>query len=120
MSDIKIYTYKQCGTCKKATKYLDAKGVEYNEIAIREKPPTKTELKRMLKNYEGEIKRLFNTSGQDYRNNNYKEKLPNMTKDEAIAELAANGNLVKRPFVLIKDNQQMVGFKESEWYEVFQ
>ena len=114
---IKIYEYKGCGTCRKALKWLEAKGIEFERIAIRERPPSKEELKRMLKVYEGNLRALFNSSGGDYRALNMKEKLAELSNVEAIDLLAANGNLVKRPFVMTKDGG-VVGFNEVEW-EVF-
>ncbi|HCP38953.1 MAG TPA: ArsC family transcriptional regulator, partial [Verrucomicrobiales bacterium] len=47
----------------------------------------------------GERKRLFNTSGGDYKSMNMKDRLPDLTDEEAIALLSENGNLIKRPFV---------------------
>ena len=116
-SSPKIYTYKNCGTCRKAAKYLAAKKVDFTEVPIRETPPGKTELKKMLKIYDGDLRRLFNTSGGDYKSLNLKDKLPSMSTDEAIDLLASNGNLVKRPFALIGD-KGLVGFKEPEWDDV--
>ena len=111
---LKMYEYKGCGTCKKAQKYLEANGIEYKKIAIRETPPTPAELKKMLKYMGGEVKKLFNTSGMDYRAMDIKSKLPDMSDKEAITLLSENGNLVKRPFVLGKD-WGIVGFKEDVW-----
>ena len=82
---------------------MDAGGIEYKKIPIRETPPTKAELKRVLKAYDGEIRRLFNTSGQDYRKLGIKDKLPSMTDAQAIDLLSKNGNLIKRPFAIGKD-----------------
>lgn len=110
----KIYEYRNCGTCRKATKYLDSKKVKYTAIPIRETPPTKTELKKMLKFYDGDSKRLFNTSGGDYRELGLKDKLGSMSIDEQLTLLSTNGNLVKRPF-LLGDDFGLVGFKEEEW-----
>ena len=115
---IKIYEYKGCGTCRKALKWLEAKRIEFERIAIRETPPSKAELKRMLKAYEGKLRALFNTSGGDYRALNMKEKLAKLSKMEAIDLLAANGNLVKRPFVMTRDGG-VVGFNEAEWEAFF-
>ncbi|SVD87864.1 uncharacterized protein METZ01_LOCUS440718, partial [marine metagenome] len=63
---LKFYAYKNCDTCRRARKYLDAKGVEYELIPIREQPPTKAELKTMLASHDGNARKLFNTSGGDY------------------------------------------------------
>ena len=111
---LKVYEYKGCGTCRKALKWLEAYGIPYKKIPIREQPPSKTELKRMLKIYEGNLRRLFNTSGGDYKELNLKDKLPALSETQAINLLAGNGNLIKRPFVLTKKNG-VIGFKEEEW-----
>ncbi len=111
--NLKIYEYKNCGTCKKALKYLDAKKIPYEKIPIRERPPTVEELRRMV-GHMGSIKKLFNTSGGDYKALGLKDKLPDMSESEAIKLLASNGNLVKRPFVLSKKSG-WVGFDVDAW-----
>ena len=113
---MKIYTYKNCGTCKKATKWLDAKGIAYEELPIRETPPSVDELNQMLAYQGGEIRKLFNTAGGDYRELNLKDKLPNISQADAIELLASRGNLVKRPFALF-DGFGLLGFKEELWAE---
>ncbi len=110
---LKIYEYKGCGTCRKALKYLEDRKVAYEKIPIREQPPTKAELKTML-TYVGDLRKLFNTSGGDYKALGMKEKLPKISTDEAIDLLSKNGNLVKRPFVIGK-NSGIVGFEEEAW-----
>ncbi|MBN20861.1 MAG: ArsC family transcriptional regulator [Bdellovibrionaceae bacterium] len=114
MGKIKVYEYEKCSTCRKALQFLEEKDVDFNRIAIVDKPPTKTELRRMLSYYDGNLKRLFNTSGQVYREMELGKKLPKMSEGEAINLLAANGKLVKRPFVVLKSGG-LVGFKEDEW-----
>ena len=115
---LKIYTYKNCGTCKKALKWLDEAGVDYDNHPIRETPPKVAELKTMLAAMDGNMKKLFNTSGQDYKALNMKEKLPTLSDKEAMAMLAENGNLAKRPFVL-GEGVATVGFKEDTWQALF-
>tara|TARA_B110000305_G_C19151031_1_gene498074 strand:- start:145 stop:426 length:282 start_codon:yes stop_codon:yes gene_type:complete len=88
--------------------------VEFENLAIRETPPSKEELKAMLGRYEGNLKRLFNVSGQDYRSLGLKDKLPDMTEEEAIDLLSGNGNLIKRPFV-VGEKVAEVGFKPDVW-----
>ena len=115
---LKVYAYKNCDTCRKALKWLEKNKVAHEVLPIREQPPAEAELKRMLKTYEGNIRKLFNTSGQDYKALNLKDKLPTMSEAEAIQLLSKNGNLVKRPFVLSKE-RGVVGFDEKEWEKVF-
>ena len=114
MRSLKVYEYKNCGTCRKALKYLEEKNISFERIPIRETPPSKAELKSMLKSYNGERKRLFNTSGGDYKSMNMKDRLPDLTDEEAISLLSENGNLIKRPFVLSGD-KGVIGFKIDEW-----
>ncbi|MSU26671.1 MAG: ArsC family transcriptional regulator [Pedosphaera sp.] len=111
---MKFYEYKGCDTCRRAKKFLAARGLAFDALPIREQPPTKPELKRMLAIYGGELRRLFNTSGGDYKAMTLSERLPKLTVAEAIDLLAANGNLVKRPF-LLTDTSGLVGFKQPEW-----
>lgn len=119
MNELKIYTYANCDTCRRAVKWLRGRGVVFDERPIRETPPTLAELRKMQAAYNGDLRRLFNTSGRDYREQKLGEKLPTFSDDEALALLAANGNLVKRPF-LIGRKLAKVGFDESGWLEAFE
>lgn len=113
---LKVYAYQGCSTCKNALKWLKAQGIPYQELAIRETPPTVDELRSMLDAKGGDLRPLFNTSGQDYRALGLKDTLPGISTDEALKLLNSNGNLVKRPFVLDKVAKvHLVGFKEPEW-----
>jgi len=111
---VKIYTYAKCSTCRKALQWLDAHGIKYKNLPIRETPPSPAELKKMLKAQDDQIRKLLNTSSQDYRDLGLKNKLDTMPPDEVFALMQKNGNLVKRPFVIGKD-VFLTGFRENEW-----
>ncbi len=111
---LRVYAYANCDTCRKALKFLAAKKIAHEVIAIREHPPTVAELRAMLGHVGGDLRKLFNTSGQDYRALDLKSRLPKMSEDEALALLASHGNLVKRPFALTPETG-VVGFREEEW-----
>lgn len=111
---LKIYTYKNCSTCRKAVAHLTRMGKPFAEVPIRETPPTVEELKRMLTALGGDIKALFNRSGQDYRALNLKDKLPTMSETAALKLLSTNGNLVRRPFAFIGRNG-IVGYDKETW-----
>lgn len=115
---LRVYAYAGCETCRKALKLLAERGIAHEVVPIREQPPTVAELRAMLAHVGGDLRKLFNTSGQDYKALGMKDRLPTMTEDEALALLASRGNLVKRPFVLAK-TAGAVGFKPDEWCERF-
>ncbi len=114
---IKIYTYKNCSSCKNATNWLKRNGHDFNEFAIRDTPPSISELKSMLAYSNNNIRLLFNSSGQDYRALNLKEKISKYTEKDLLLLLSENGNLVKRPF-LLGNHYGLVGFKEATWEKV--
>ena len=109
-----VYGYLKCSTCRDAIQWLDSHGLAYQIKAIRETPPTPAELATALKALGGDLRKLFNTSGMDYRALGLKDQLPTMSESAAFELLSGNGNLVKRPF-LIGDGKVLVGFKELEW-----
>ena len=120
---IKVYEFKNCSTCQKALKFLDAKKIAYEKIPIVDQPPSLAELKKMLDylKAEGEtFKKLFNTSGVQYRELNISEKLKaGFTEKEALDLLSKNGKLIKRPF-LLTETSGTVGFKEEKWKKLLQ
>jgi arsenate reductase len=111
---LKVYTYAKCSTCRDATKFLRQHQLAFEEWPIRETPPTLPELKLMLEYQDGQMKKLFNTSGQDYRAQKLSVTLPTLTEAQALALLSTNGNLVKRPFLLGPDFG-LVGFDPKVW-----
>jgi arsenate reductase len=113
-----VYIYQKCSTCRDALKWLDARGIPYQIKAIRETPPSPAELKTALQAYGGDLRKLFNSSGIDYRDLNLKDQLPTLGEADAFGLLTQNGNLVKRPF-LIGAGKALVGFKPDVWSSAF-
>lgn len=116
---VKVYQYPKCSTCRKALKWLDGRKVSYDSIDIVTSPPKKAELQRALK-AGVPLKKLFNTSGQSYREGGWSEKLgaAKLTDAQALDALAADGKLIKRPFILMGD-QVLVGFDEAAYVKAF-
>ena len=83
---------------------------------MREQPPSVAELEIALGALG--LKKLFNSSGMDYRSLGMKEILPTLSDEEALKLLSENGNLVKRPLVISGDSA-INGFKEELWAEFF-
>ena len=108
--------YPKCTTCQKAQKWLDENGISYTFRDIKMENPTYNELIAWHERSGLPLKRFFNTSGLLYKSMGLKDKLPQMSEDEMLKLLAADGMLVKRP-LLVGDDFVLVGFKEAEWAE---
>ena len=109
-----LYVYTKCSTCQKALSFLEQNKIAFTSKEITLTPPSKTELKSMLKFMNENLKKLFNSSGQLYRELDMSNKLKTMPEDVAITLLSQNGMLVKRPF-LISDHFGLTGFNEAIW-----
>ena len=114
---MKLICYKKCTTCKGVEKMLEEKGIKYDYRDIKEENPTAAEIKKWHKKSGLDIKRFFNTSGQIYRNEGLKDKLPNMTEEEKYKLLATDGMLVKRPILITDDEEIYVGPDVKKYIE---
>ncbi|MFT7579402.1 MAG: arsenate reductase [Myxococcota bacterium] len=118
-TSITVWHYPGCSTCKKALKWLRDHDVDFQAIHIVSDPPDAATLGELHARSGLPLKRFFNTAGQSYRNGDFKTRLPNMSQDEALAALAADGKLIKRPLLASAD-AVLVGFKEAEYAELTQ
>jgi arsenate reductase (glutaredoxin) len=114
MPTLTVFHYPACSTCKKALQWLDAHAVPHARVHIVDAPPSVAQLRGALRLTGLPIAKLFNTSGVSYREGDFKARLPGMTEDQALAALAADGKLIKRPLVL-GDGFALVGFREDEY-----
>ena len=116
MRKIIFYSYLKCSTCRKAAKWLDKKGIEYQMIDIVKEPPIFNYLDLALEQYSADKKRIFNTRGNAYKSLNIDINL--LSKGEIIQLLSSDGKLIKRPF-LIFEKKVILGFNEIEYSKQF-
>jgi arsenate reductase len=102
-----------CDTCRRASRWLTARGVTPTLRALVEAPPTLEELAAWVPASGRPLRRWLNTSGQSYRALG-KATIDAMSDAELAAALAADGKLVKRPVLVLRD-RVMVGFDEAAW-----
>lgn len=107
---LKVYGIPNCGTCKKALKWLDDNGVEYQFVNTKEHPPTRD----MIQNWVTTLgaKPMRNTSGQAYRE--LGEERNRWTDGQWAEAFAKDAMLLKRPLFVKDDTAVLVGFKEQE------
>lgn len=113
---VTMLTYAACGTCKKAQKWLESKGISVQTRPIVEAPPTAAELSRWIPQSGLPVRKWLNTSGQSYRALG-KEAVAAASEDTLVEWLARDGKLVKRP-VIVTDSQVLVGFHEETFAKV--
>ncbi|MBB3113681.1 arsenate reductase [Paenibacillus phyllosphaerae] len=118
MSQLTVYEYPKCGTCRSAIKWLQGKGHELTKHNVFETAPSEETIAELVRLSGLELKKFFNTSGEVYKEMNLKDKIGAMSDEEKIALLASNGRLLKRP-VVTDGKKVTVGFKdelyEQEW-----
>ena len=113
---LKFVCYPKCTTCQKARKWLEENNIEYELRDIKTENPKFEELAAWHKMSGLPLRKFFNTSGLLYKSMELKNKLPDMSEEEMLALLAADGMLVKRP-IAVGEDFVLVGFKEEEWRE---
>lgn len=105
-----FYEYPKCSTCRDAKKELIGLGIEVESVDIKTNPPQIDILKGWLASGV-ELKKLFNASGNSYRALGLKDNLPTLSVDEALALLASDGMLIKRPVLVDGDKVLQIGYR---------
>lgn len=108
---MKVFGIRNCDTVKKARKWLDDAGIEYQFHDFK-KCGLDTET---LASWEGSVgwETLVNRRGTTWR------KLPEQVRDNIDAQMAheimlENPSIIKRP-VVERGDSISVGFKPSQW-----
>ncbi len=107
---MKIYGIKTCDTVRKALKYLNERGIEYEFIDIKKSPVDCDTIDRWLSS-GADINILFNKRGTKYRLLKLKEL--NLDEDGMREWLCKENLLIKRPVLETDDGRVIVGFKED-------
>ena len=115
MAGFTVFGYSRCSTCRKALLWLENEGFDFEVIDITLNPPSADQLHQAYRQF-GEVKPIFNTSGQSYRAIGA-ETVKKMSDEQALQALAADGKLIKRPFVQCPDGGFLIGFKPEVWSE---
>ncbi len=107
---IQVYGIPSCGTCKKALKWLEGNGVNYEFIDTGEKPPTR----EMIKSWAIALgtQPMRNTSGQSYRSLGEAKKA--WTDQQWVEAFTNDAMLLKRPLFVKDGTAVLVGFREQE------
>ena len=114
-----FYQYPRCSTCRKAKKWLQERELWEQleaDIDLVEEPPSRQELERMWEASGEDLRKLFNTRGKSWRELGLKERWEELTDDERLDLLAADGKLIRRPLLDLGDDV-LIGFGQKQWAE---
>jgi arsenate reductase len=107
---LEVYGIPNCGTCKKAFKWLEDNGINYEFIDTKVAPPSR----EMIADWVAALgsKPMRNTSGQAYRAIGEEKKT--WTDDQWVDAFAENAMLLKRPLFVKDGKAVLVGFRAKE------
>ncbi|WP_417689478.1 arsenate reductase [Pseudidiomarina sp.] len=111
-----IYGIPNCDTVRKARKFLDKHGVDYDFHDVREQPLHAETLTRWLQQVDRDT--LINKRSTSWRELSDDEQ--QLADDGVAIELLQRyPTLMKRP-VLAYQEKLLVGFKEAQWQQVLE
>lgn len=107
---ITVYGLKNCDTCRKATKWLDAEGIDHAFLDLRKDGFSPADVMSWLAAF-GSVT-LINRKGTTWRN--LDDHLKMVSNDEDLTAIVMEyPTILKRP-IFIKGDQVIVGFKDEE------
>ena len=111
---IKMYGIPTCGSVKKAKKFFNDNGIEFEFVDFKKEPVGCEKIDEWLKQVDTNT--LFNSRGTKYR----MLKLKELNLDEAGKRewLCKENLLIKRP-VIEYDGKVVVAFDEEKYKEIF-
>jgi Spx/MgsR family transcriptional regulator len=107
---MKLHGIVNCDTVKKARAWLDARAVPYEWVDFRKSPPSAGDLRRWCRVVGWET--LLNRRGTTWRALDDAAKAAVVDERSAIALMAAQPTLIKRP-VVEAHGDVVVGFSEA-------
>lgn len=108
-----LFCYDKCSTCRKAIKKLKELNIEYTAIDVKKDVIDENVILELLKR-QGQPKRMFNTSGNVYKEMQLKNTIHQLTIEEMAQLLSTHGMLLKRP-LLFDEKICIIGYDEEAY-----
>lgn len=113
-----MYGIKNCDTIKKARRYLEDNGVDYQFHDYRVDGLDDALLCQFLEHIDWEI--LVNKRGTTWRKLSDDQKNAIIDATSAKKALLAEPAMIKRPVLVSTDNRYLVGFNADEYHTFIQ
>ncbi|MFC3150472.1 ArsC family reductase [Litoribrevibacter euphylliae] len=111
----RIYGIKNCDTMKKAFKWLDAQGINYEFQDYKKEAPSEEQANVWVKQLGWE--NVINKRGTTWRKLDDEIK-ESMNDQHAVKVMLENPSIIKRP-LLEHNGQTLLGFKEADYQTLF-
>jgi Spx/MgsR family transcriptional regulator len=112
-SSIHLHGIPNCDTVKKARAWLQARGLAHEFVDFKKTAPDAALLARWIGALGSE--RLLNRKGTTWRALDAAAQAAAASEAGAIALMAAQPSVIKRPVVQWADGSLSVGFDEADW-----
>ena len=112
---MRVYGIKTCGSVKKALKFFNENGIEYEFHDFKKEPVGCDKIDEWIK--KAGIDVLFNNRGTKYRTLKLKEL--NLDENGKREWLCKENLLIKRPVIELDNGEVVVGFDEDRYKEIF-
>ena len=113
---MKVYGIKTCGSVKKALKFFNDRGIEYEFIDFKKTPVGCDKIDEWINKVGVDV--LFNKRGTKYRQLKLKEL--NLDENGKREWLCKENLLIKRPVIELDNGEVIVGFDEDKYKEIFE
>ena len=110
-----VYGLKNCDTCRKALKWLEAEGIAHKFRDVRADGVTSADMKRFAKSAGWEA--LLNKASTTWRGLPDKDKA-DIDEGRAIALMSEHPALIKRPVFDFGKGDIVVGFRDAQKADV--
>ncbi len=103
---VTIYHNPRCSKSRQTLQILQDNGITPEVVLYLETPPTKAQLKGLLKKLNISARELLRKGEDDYKNNNLKD--PSLSEADLIDMMVRYPKLIERPIV-VRDDKAVLG-----------
>ncbi len=111
-----IFGISNCDKVKAARLWLEKNNISFEFIDIRKNPITPEQWKSWLAHWD--CNNLLNKRSTSWRNLSDEQKT-SLDNNNAVLLLTQQPTLMKRPLLMVNDKPVHLGFKDSEYAQLF-
>jgi arsenate reductase len=106
MPNVTLYHNPRCSKSRAALALLEAQGIQPAIRLYMDQPPSKTELRKLLRLLDMRARELLRDGEEAYKRLGLAD--PSLSEDQIIAAILAEPKLLQRPIIVV-DDEAVVG-----------